>query len=543
MFKKLHDIYGKALYLIFALIIIVSLINTLFGYLSGVLVASVVDDVIEMGIVAGLYNNIQLILLYIFILSLTFGLNYLKSVNLSNKNLDAQVTILSRIFKIDYNDIKDSHSGNYYSILTSDLPLFLSIIGQIDSIFATVSTSLGSILFIFTLDYKIGLILTGVGLLIVFYNQVLSPKFREYQRKIQINNKNINKISIERFRNYLEMRFYNYGFIKRRHNDEYDLYNRENMRRVKFVLITMIIGYLLGFAQTYLPLFSMGVFSETHSTGDILAILNHIVAFMLIFRGIGRMISSMQGPIAGAERLYSVLSLVPLQKRNNNVVINNDEIKIENLHYEYTEETDFNIHINEYCIKKNQSIGVVGERGSGKSTFLKILSGLLRNYTGTVLLYGNDMQFLNEKEIANHIAYIPQSFPVFNGSIKENFSIANSTADKDEIENVLRLVNIWDEICSLREGLNTNINDNVISVGQRQRICIAMALLRKKDILILDEPVSALDIENSHNIEMILKRISENSTVIASSHEKQLLKTFDEIITFKNGRIVERIIN
>jgi ABC-type multidrug transport system fused ATPase/permease subunit len=153
------------------------------------------------------------------------------------------------------------------------------------------------------------------------------------------------------------------------------------------------------------------------------------------------------------------------------------------------------------------------------------------------------MQFLNEKEIANHIAYIPQSFPVFNGSIKENFSIANSTADKDEIENVLRLVNIWDEICSLREGLNTNINDNVISVGQRQRICIAMALLRKKDILILDEPVSALDIENSHNIEMILKRISENSTVIASSHEKQLLKTFDEIITFKNGRIVERIIN
>jgi ABC-type multidrug transport system fused ATPase/permease subunit len=506
-------------------------------------VASVVDDVIEMGIVAGLYNNIQLILLYIFILSLTFGLNYLKSVNLSNKNLDAQVTILSRIFKIDYNDIKDSHSGNYYSILTSDLPLFLSIIGQIDSIFATVSTSLGSILFIFTLDYKIGLILTGVGLLIVFYNQVLSPKFREYQRKIQINNKNINKISIERFRNYLEMRFYNYGFIKRRHNDEYDLYNRENMRRVKFVLITMIIGYLLGFAQTYLPLFSMGVFSETHSTGDILAILNHIVAFMLIFRGIGRMISSMQGPIAGAERLYSVLSLVPLQKRNNNVVINNDEIKIENLHYEYTEETDFNIHINEYCIKKNQSIGVVGERGSGKSTFLKILSGLLRNYTGTVLLYGNDMQFLNEKEIANHIAYIPQSFPVFNGSIKENFSIANSTADKDEIENVLRLVNIWDEICSLREGLNTNINDNVISVGQRQRICIAMALLRKKDILILDEPVSALDIENSHNIEMILKRISENSTVIASSHEKQLLKTFDEIITFKNGRIVERIIN
>ena len=352
MFKKLHDIYGKALYLIFALIIIVSLINTLFGYLSGVLVASVVDDVIEMGIVAGLYNNIQLILLYIFILSLTFGLNYLKSVNLSNKNLDAQVTILSRIFKIDYDDIKGSHSGNYYSILTSDLPLFLSIIGQIDSIFATVSTSLGSILFIFTLDYKIGLILTGVGLLIVFYNQVLSPKFREYQRKIQINNKNINKISIERFRNYLEMRFYNYGFIKRRHNDEYDLYNRENMRRVKFVLITMIIGYLLGFAQTYLPLFSMGVFSETHSTGDILAILNHIVAFMLIFRGIGRMISSMQGPIAGAERLYSVLSLVPLQKRNNNVVINNDEIKIENLHYEYTEETDFNIHINEYCIKK-----------------------------------------------------------------------------------------------------------------------------------------------------------------------------------------------
>ena len=80
-------------------------------------------------------------------------------------------------------------------------------------------------------------------------------------------------------------------------------------------------------------------------------------------------------------------------------------------------------------------------------------------------------------------------------------------------------------------------------MGQRQRICIAMALLRKKDILILDEPVSALDIENSHNIEMILKRISENSTVIASSHEKQLLKTFDEILTFKNGRIVERIIN
>lgn len=520
-----------------------SVINILFGYLSGVLVASVVDDVVEMGIGAGLYNNITLLLLYILLLLLSFGLNYFKSINQSNKNLDAQVTILSRIFKIDYNDITNNHSGNYYSILTSDLPLFLSIIGQIDSIFGTVSTSVGSILFIFTLDYKIGFTLTCVGLLIVFYNQILSPKFREYQRKIQINNKNINEISIERFRNYLEMRFYDYGFIKRRHNEEYDLYNRENMRRVKFVLITMIIGYLLGFAQTYLPLFSMGAFTETHSMGDTLAILNHIVAFMLIFRGIGRMITSMQGPIAGAERLYSILSLIPQKRKNNSVVSNNNEIMIENLHYEYTEDTDFNLHINEYCIKKNQSIGIVGERGSGKSTFLKILSGLLRNYSGTVLLYGNDMQFLNENEIANHIAYIPQSFPVFNGSIDENFSISNPNADKDEIEYVLRLVNIWDEICNLREGIKTNIYDDVISVGQRQRICIAMALLRKKDILILDEPVSALDIENSHNIEMILKRISENATIIASSHEKQLLKTFDEIISFKNGEIVERIIN
>jgi len=543
MFKKLYDIYGKSLILIWGLIVIVSTINILFGYLSGVLVATVVDDVIEMGVITGIYNNVKLLALYVLLLLISFGMNYFKNSTLSSRNLDAQVTVLSKIFKIDYNELMINHSGNYYSILTSDLPIFLSTVGQIDNIFKTVSTSIGSILFIFMLDYKTGIILTVVGLLIVFYNQVLSPKFRGYQRRIQISNKNLNEISTERFRNYLEMRFYDYSTIKKQHSEEYDLYNNENIHRVKFMLVTMIIGYLLGFAQTYLPLLSIGAFSDAYSMGEILAILNHIVAFMLIFRNIGRMITSMQEPIAGAERLYSIISLVSSQRKSGNPESDKGEVVIKNLYYKYDEDHDFNLNIDEYSIQKNQSIGVVGERGSGKSTFLKILSGLLRNYNGTILLCGNDMQYLDEKEIANYVAYIPQSFPVFNGTIGENFFIVNSHANKKEIENVLRLVNIWDEICSLREGLETNINDNLISVGQRQRVCIAMALLRKTEILILDEPISALDAENSFNIESILKKASQSATVIVSSHEKELLESFDKMIYLKNGKMVGRTID
>ena len=205
-------------------------------------------------------------------------------------------------------------------------------------------------------------------------------------------------------------------------------------------------------------------------------------------------------------------------------------IKVRNLTHYYNKDLALeNINLE---IKKGQFIAIIGESGSGKSTLLSILSTLLKPTSGEII-YEN----INYKDIKNiddfrrkSIGFIFQFHYLINYlSVKENINLANEKATKEEIFDLLKLLNI--------ENLINKYPDE-ISGGQRQRVAIARALINNPKVIFADEPTGNLDSKNSLNVFEIFKSLCEKgTTIIVATHDKELANLTNKIYEVKDGKI------
>ena len=227
-----------------------------------------------------------------------------------------------------------------------------------------------------------------------------------------------------------------------------------------------------------------------------------------------------------------------LKKRNlvkKNSVNKFETIEFRNISF-FFQKNDFNLKFN-IKINKGDKIAVLGESGSGKSTFLNLIMGLLQPIKGDV--------FLNKKKVRNSsfmnlFSFVPQSVYVFDDSIFENITLGNYSEDEDSktLKNSLSYSRSEKFINNLSKKIFFKVGENgsKLSGGQKQRIGIARAIYRNSPILVLDEITSSLDNNNAYKIiEQILK--IKDKTIIFSTHKPELLKHFDIIIRIKEGRI------
>jgi ATP-binding cassette subfamily C protein len=223
----------------------------------------------------------------------------------------------------------------------------------------------------------------------------------------------------------------------------------------------------------------------------------------------------------------------------------NKSIKIENLDFKY------NKNSSEYILKNinldinlGEKIAIVGESGAGKSTLVNILTGLLRPESGRILVDGISV-FESLKQWQNIISYIPQEIYLIDDTIEKNitFSTDKESYDKVWLDDVLRISNIYEEIYSLKDNVNTLVGNRGIrfSGGQKQRIAIARAIYKKPKILIMDEPASGLDSENELSlIENILSQ-SKKITLVMISHNIGRHKEKFQVYKLKNKSIIKEI--
>ena len=165
----------------------------------------------------------------------------------------------------------------------------------------------------------------------------------------------------------------------------------------------------------------------------------------------------------------------------------------------------------------------MGKSGSGKSTFLNLLSGSVKPQNGEILF------FKNKKKLFPKISYLHQEYSLFDSSIAENiaFGIPKEKIDYQYLENVLIKAEIFDYVFSLKNNIHELVGENGcnLSTGQRQRIALARALYFKPDILLLDEPTSALDFITEKKIINTIINLSKDITVIMSTHKLEYIPT------------------
>lgn len=246
---------------------------------------------------------------------------------------------------------------------------------------------------------------------------------------------------------------------------------------------------------------------------------------------------------AAAERVLEILDQEnPITSKIDAVEKNSfdSEIAIHNINFKYEKENvlkDFSL-----TVKKGQTVALVGQSGSGKSTIANLLTRFYDINEGTIAIDGVPIKDLNLQSLRGLMGLVTQDSILFNDTIKANISLGKLDATDEEIIEALKIANAYEFVQDLPLGIYTNIGDsgNKLSGGQKQRLSIARAVLKNPPIMILDEATSALDTESEKFVQVALENMMQNRTSIVIAHRLSTIQKADLIVVMKKGKIVEQ---
>ena len=192
--------------------------------------------------------------------------------------------------------------------------------------------------------------------------------------------------------------------------------------------------------------------------------------------------------------------------------------------------------------KKGEIIGIIGESGCGKSTFLKLLLRFWQKNGGNIEYNGTDIDRVDSDSLLANVTMVSQTTYLFDDTIEQNLRIANPNATRQQLEEACRLASIYDFIAALPDGFQTGagtLGDN-LSAGEKQRIGLARAFLRGSELILLDEPTSNVDSINEGIILKSLKAQKNKKSIIIVSHRESTMSIADRIYRVNEGRMYEQ---
>lgn len=270
--------------------------------------------------------------------------------------------------------------------------------------------------------------------------------------------------------------------------------------------------------------------------GDLTAFLTLLalaIAPLQILSRVGTGFAQAEGAAARVVELLNLPQAPPMGRLRPEILEGGLELRNLSFSYPGSETTLQNLNLR---IEPGSFTALVGPSGAGKSTLLRLLLGLYPPSVGQVLLDGRDLQSYDSAWLRARMAWVPQEPLLFAGTVQENLAVLAPGATPGAMRKALETVGLFPEV-----GLETRLDDDGggLSVGQRQRLAIAAALLREAKILLLDEITSALDKQSEGQVVAALEAVRPGRTVIVVAHRLSTVQHADQIVVMENGRIVE----
>lgn len=253
----------------------------------------------------------------------------------------------------------------------------------------------------------------------------------------------------------------------------------------------------------------------------------------------------------GMERIHNILDVdttTPEVSQSNRLSVVTESgstvtaplIGFRNVHFSYDDKRPALRGV-DCAINDGETVALVGNSGSGKSTFVKLLLRLYEVHDGSVEILGKSIKNYGLQELRSQIGIVPQDPFLFQASIKENISVANPDASDEDIRRAMDLAQVSEFVDELPEGMDTLLGENGhnLSGGQRQRLAIARALVTKPRALVFDEATSALDNRSEQRIQKAIDKLMGQQTMIIVAHRLTTIRNVDRILVFDAGRIVQ----
>lgn len=278
------------------------------------------------------------------------------------------------------------------------------------------------------------------------------------------------------------------------------------------------------------------------SQGEVVALINYMSQILVELIKLANLIVLINKAIACGNRVQSVFEISSSMSESPDQSIDTEtdnavEFKDVSLRYG-SSETDSLSEIT-FSAKKGETIGIIGGTGSGKSSIVNMIPRFYDAFSGEVLVDGKNVKDYSIKALRGKIGVVPQKAVLFNGTIRENLLWGNENASDEDIYEALKISQAIDVVEGRRKGLDSEVaqGGKNFSGGQRQRLTIARALVRKPEILILDDSASALDFATDAALRKAIREMENSPTVFIVSQRASSIQYADKIIVLDDGRI------
>lgn len=306
-----------------------------------------------------------------------------------------------------------------------------------------------------------------------------------------------------------------------------------------------LMSFLTGLS-TLITIIAGGfeVLNGRASLGNIAEFIIYVNMLTWPVTSLGYTSSLVQRAAASQSRINEFLDTKPeVQSNNTGNFVFNKSIKFENIDLMYPEKSIKALNNISFELKKGESLAILGNTGSGKTSLANLILRLLDPSNGKILVDGKDLKEINLGLYRNIIGYVPQEVFLFSDSISNNISFGFST-DQHNLEKIKKAANesaLTDNINNFKDGLETIIGERGVSLsgGQKQRVAIARAFMKNPEILVMDDCLSALDTRTESMILENLKGIMQGKTSFIISHRASSVKNADRIIVLEDGSIIE----
>lgn len=498
------------------------------------------------------FRSIQSIVILLAILYLSSALlSYLQSLIMtiiSNgfaKDLRSRVS--KKINRLPLSYFDQNQTGDILSRVTNDIDTIAQSMNQsLGTLVSSVTLFLGTLIMMFITNAILALTAVLASLIGFVFMAVVMKKSQKYFRTRQSALGKLNGHIEEIYSGLLVVKAYN---AKEQSDKKFDILNKnvyEANRKSQFLsgLMMPMMSFIGNFGYAAVCIVgAMLAMNDVITFGVIVAFITYVRLFTSPLGQIAQAITSLQSTAAASERVFELFDEQEMeQEEKKDISIENHVGNIEFEHVQfgyYPNQTiirDFTAHVN-----AGQKIAIVGPTGAGKTTMVNLLMKFYEINKGDILIDGTSIHDLTRENVHDLFTMVLQDTWLFDGTIRENILYNHEQVSDERIWEVCDRIGLSHFIRSLPDGLDTILDDeNSVSVGQRQLITIARAMVSEKPFLILDEATSNVDTRTEELVQKAMDELMKGKTSFIIAHRLSTIRNADLILVMNEGDIIEQ---
>ena len=460
-----------------------------------------------------------------------------------------QFDMLKSIINFDTNYIDKKHSGKYISNITYDVGYITNLLSTaVLNLFKDSLTLIGLLTVMFIQNWKLSLVSIIMIPIASYAARSLGKRMGKVSTQAQEKSGFLTTYLVELFKNHKVIKiFQKEDFETTRANYHLDQLKNKS-KKIASVLVRMspIMEVLTGIMIAVLIFYSGKLIMKNEI--DVNNFFSFLAAMMLAYQPV-RSLSTLNVVInQGFSAAIRIIPIIDVENKIKNIEnakeieIKKSSINFKNISFKYNpieENVLDNINLE---FEGGQMTALVGHSGSGKSTILNLIPRFYQPYSGDLTIDGQSIYELSLSSLRKNISLVSQETTLFDDSIINNIKYANENAEHSEIVEVAKLSNCHDFIEKLPNKYETIIGENGVrlSGGEKQRISIARAMLKKSSIILLDEATSSLDSETESKIQEALNTLTKNKTTIVIAHRLSTILNSNNIYLIDSGRVIDK---